>query len=74
VFLSIAVSINARLDKNTGTLMKTFIYQDEKSHKFWAIEQQGHRAASTLGQGWHTGRARSKPLPTRRRPARLKSN
>lgn len=22
--------------------MKTFIYQDEKSHKFWAIEQQGH--------------------------------
>jgi len=20
--------------------MKTYIYQDEKSHKFWAVEQQ----------------------------------
>lgn len=22
--------------------MKHFIYQDEKSHKFWAVEQQGN--------------------------------
>ena len=22
--------------------MKTYIYQDEKSHKFWAVEQQGN--------------------------------
>ncbi|EGD4879629.1 molybdenum metabolism regulator, partial [Shigella boydii] len=22
--------------------MRHFIYQDEKSHKFWAVEQQGN--------------------------------
>ena len=33
--------------------MKTYIYQDEKSHKFWAVEQQGNRAAYQLGQSRH---------------------
>ncbi|QEP83825.1 DUF1307 domain-containing protein [Escherichia coli] len=29
--------------------MKTYIYQDEKSHKFWAVEQQGNELHITWG-------------------------
>ena len=34
--------------------MKTFIYQDEKSHKFWAVEQQVNEINlfTALGGGW----------------------
>jgi predicted DNA-binding WGR domain protein len=60
VFLSIAVSINARLDKNTGTLMKTFIYHDEKSHKFWTIEQQGHELHLSWGKVGTNGQSQIK--------------
>ncbi len=30
--------------------MRHFIYQDEKSHKFWAVEQQGNGVAYQLGE------------------------
>ena len=30
--------------------MKTYIYQDEKSHKFWAVEQQGNELHITWGK------------------------
>ncbi len=29
--------------------MKTYIYQDEKSHKFWAVEQQGNELHISWG-------------------------
>ena len=30
--------------------MKTYIYQDEKSHKFWAVEQQGNELNISWGK------------------------
>ena len=30
--------------------MKHFIYQDEKSHKFWAVEQQGNELHVSWGK------------------------
>ena len=38
--------------------MRHFIYQDEKSHKLRAVEQQGKRVAYQLGKSWHQ---RAKP-------------
>lgn len=31
--------------------MRHFIYQDEKSHKFWAVEQQGNELHISWGKG-----------------------
>ncbi|MGC6744912.1 WGR domain-containing protein [Escherichia coli] len=33
--------------------MRHFIYQDEKSHKFWAVEQQGNELHISWGKSWH---------------------
>ena len=30
--------------------MRHFIYQDEKSHKFWAVEQQGNELHVSWGK------------------------
>ena len=30
--------------------MRHFIYQDEKSHKFWAVEQQGNELHISWGK------------------------
>ncbi len=38
--------------------MKHFIYQDEKSHKFWAVEQQGNELHICWGK---VGDQRAKP-------------
>ena len=38
--------------------MKTYIYQDEKSHKFWAVEQQRNELISTGAKSALTGKAR----------------
>ncbi len=40
--------------------MKSYIYQDEKSHKFWAVEQQGKRVAYQLGKVGTQGQSQVK--------------
>ncbi len=38
--------------------MKTYIYQDEKSHKFWAVEQQGNELHINWVKSVPTGKVR----------------
>ena len=40
--------------------MKTYIYQDEKSHKFWAVEQQGNELHITWGKVGSNGQSQEK--------------
>ncbi|MDS7877284.1 WGR and DUF4132 domain-containing protein [Klebsiella pasteurii] len=40
--------------------MKTFIYHDEKSHKFWTIEQQGHELHLSWGKVGTNGQSQIK--------------
>ncbi|HAY5551267.1 DUF4132 domain-containing protein [Escherichia ruysiae] len=40
--------------------MKTYIYQDEKSHKFWAVEQQGNELHISWGKVGTTGQSQVK--------------
>ncbi len=50
--------------------MKTYIYQDEKSHKFWAVEQQGNELHISWGKVGTNGQSQSKTLRTLRRRKR----
>ncbi len=40
--------------------MKPYIYQDEKSHKFWAVEQQGNELHISWGKVGTTGQSQVK--------------
>ncbi|HGU4602598.1 TPA: WGR domain-containing protein, partial [Escherichia coli] len=40
--------------------MKTYIYQDEKSHKFWAVEQQENELHITWGKVGSNGQSQVK--------------
>ncbi len=40
--------------------MKTYIYQDEKSHKFWAVEQQGNELHISWGKVGTNGQSQVK--------------
>ena len=40
--------------------MKTYIYQDEKSHKFWAVEQQGNELHISWGKVSTNGQSQVK--------------
>ncbi|MBY3717603.1 DUF4132 domain-containing protein [Escherichia coli] len=40
--------------------MKTYIYQDEKSHKFWAVEQQGNELHINWGKVGTNGQSQVK--------------
>ncbi|STL52607.1 regulator [Escherichia coli] len=40
--------------------MKTYIYQDEKSHKFWAVEQQDNELHITWGKVGTNGQSQVK--------------
>ncbi|EFN7665095.1 DUF4132 domain-containing protein [Escherichia coli] len=40
--------------------MKTYIYQDEKSHKFWAVEQQGNELNISWGKVGTNGQSQVK--------------
>ncbi len=40
--------------------MKRFIYQDEKSHKFWAVEQQGNELHISWGKVGTNGQSQVK--------------
>ena len=40
--------------------MKTFIYQDEKSHKFWAVEQQDNELHLSWGKVGTSGQKQIK--------------
>ena len=40
--------------------MKSFIYQDEKSHKFWAVEQQGNELHISWGKVGTQGQSQVK--------------
>ena len=40
--------------------MKTFIYQDEKSHKFWAVEQQDNELHLSWGKVGTNGQSQVK--------------
>ena len=40
--------------------MKTYIYQDEKSHKFWAVEQQGNELHISWGKVGTKGQSQIK--------------
>ncbi|EFF4920849.1 WGR and DUF4132 domain-containing protein [Escherichia coli] len=40
--------------------MKTYIYQDEKSHKFWAVEQQGNELHISWGKVGTQGQSQVK--------------
>lgn len=42
--------------------MRHFIYQDEKSHKFWAVEQQGNELHISWGKVGTQGQSRVKVL------------
>ncbi len=42
--------------------MKHFIYQDEKSHKFWAVEQQGNELHICWGKVGTKGQNQVKVL------------
>lgn len=47
--------------------MRHFIYQDEKSHKFWAVEQQGNELHISWGKVGTNGQNRVKALLMLRR-------
>ncbi len=47
--------------------MKTYIYQDEKSHKFWAVEQQGNELHINWGKVGTNGQSQVKALQILRR-------
>lgn len=47
--------------------MKTYIYQDEKSHKFWAVEQQGNELHISWGKVSTNGQSQVKALLMLRR-------
>ena len=40
--------------------MRHFIYQDEKSHKFWAVEQQGNELHISWGKVGTQGQSQVK--------------
>ncbi|MCZ5751870.1 WGR domain-containing protein [Escherichia coli] len=40
--------------------MRHFIYQDEKSHKFWAVEQQGNELHINWGKVYTNGQSQVK--------------
>ncbi|WP_346763516.1 WGR domain-containing protein [Escherichia sp. E3356] len=40
--------------------MRHFIYQDEKSHKFWAVEQQGNELHISWGKVGTNGQSQVK--------------
>lgn len=40
--------------------MKTYIYQDEKSHKFWAVEQQDNELHIRWGKVGTNGQSQIK--------------
>ncbi len=40
--------------------MRHFIYQDEKSHKFWAVEQQGNELHINWGKVGTNGQSQVK--------------
>ncbi|MBC0847591.1 WGR domain-containing protein, partial [Escherichia coli] len=40
--------------------MRHFIYQDEKSHKFWAVEQQGNELHINWGKVGTNGQSQIK--------------
>ena len=40
--------------------MKSFIYQDEKSHKFWAVEQQDNELHLSWGKVGTSGQSQIK--------------
>ena len=40
--------------------MRHFIYQDEKSHKFWAVEQQGNELHISWGKVCTKGQSQIK--------------
>nr|WP_105394369.1 WGR domain-containing protein [Escherichia coli] len=40
--------------------MRHFIYQDEKSHKFWAVEQQGNELHISWGKVGTKGQSQIK--------------
>ncbi len=42
--------------------MKTYIYQDEKSHKFWAVEQQDNELHISWGKVGTNGQSQVKKL------------
>ncbi len=42
--------------------MRHFIYQDEKSHKFWAVEQQGNELHISWGKVGTQGQSQVKVL------------
>ncbi|MDK9633020.1 WGR domain-containing protein [Escherichia coli] len=42
--------------------MRHFIYQDEKSHKFWAVEQQGNELHVSWGKVGTNGQNQVKSL------------
>jgi len=46
--------------------MRTFVFTDEKSNKFWNIELRGKSYTVTFGRVGTTGRRRSRSSPTRR--------
>ncbi|BDZ04479.1 hypothetical protein MUTS16_55520 [Escherichia coli] len=47
--------------------MRHFIYQDEKSHKFWAVEQQGNELHVSWGKVGTNGQNQVKALLMLRR-------
>ncbi len=42
--------------------MKIYIYQDEKSHKFWAVEQQGNELHISWGKVGTNGQSQVNSL------------
>lgn len=40
--------------------MRHFIYQDEKSHKFWTVEQQGNELHISWGKAGTKGQSQIK--------------
>ena len=63
--------------------MRHFIYQDEKSHKFWAVEQQGNELHINWGKVGTNGQMLQqtcisppspKPLLKLKLPLRVKTN
>ncbi len=54
--------------------MKTYIYQDEKSHKFWAVEQQGNELNISWGKVGTNGQSQVKALQMLRRRKKRNSS
>lgn len=47
--------------------MRHFIFQDEKSHKFWAVEQQGNELHINWGKVGTNGQSQVKSLRMQQR-------